>query len=74
MTKQKIKRALERIVEGQAFITASKVAKAMEYKTVYYVKNKYLKDLDRVNGKLYLIDDVAEAIMKNKDIEDEEEE
>lgn len=61
MTKKEIARALTQAVGGQAFITATQLARAMGRKDTYKVKLEYLDGLEHV-GKLYLIEEVADAI------------
>ena len=68
MTKQEIKRALERVSESQGFVTATQFTKFMGQKTVNYMKEKYLNDLECIDGKYYFIDDIAEMLMKRRAI------
>lgn len=64
MNKQEIVRRFERETEGQAFITATQMAKLLGVTDTYKVKIKYLNGLDAINGKLYFIPDVAQRLME----------
>lgn len=62
MTRTDIAGALRAVTEGQAFITASQLARAMGRSDQRKVKDAYLKDLEAVDGKYYLIIEVAKAL------------
>ena len=64
MTKQDIERALQKIAANKAFITTREVARAMGQKNDHRVKKKYLDGLPRVDGKYFLIKDVAKVLME----------
>lgn len=64
MTKQDIIRRFERETQGQAFITATQMAKLLGVTDTYKVKKKYLSGLEAINGKLYFIPEVAEKLME----------
>ena len=59
MTSNDITAALRQVTEGQAFITLSQLARAMGRSNLTKVKNDYLKGLEAVDGKYYLVRDVA---------------
>ena len=52
-------------VTGAAFITRNQLKKLMGVKDPHCV-DKYLRGLDRVNGKYYFIPDVAEALLERR--------
>lgn len=54
--------ALRRKSESQGFVTAKEVADTFGCADVRKIKNKYLTGLEAVNGKYYLISDVARVI------------
>lgn len=62
MDKQGIKRALSRQVNGGQFMTATDIARVLNVSDTYKVKRKYLNDLDCLDGKYYLIDDVVAVL------------
>lgn len=66
MKKQEICRALERVSETKAFITATQLTRAMGLKTERHVKNNYLKGLECIDGKYYFIPDVAQALLERR--------
>lgn len=72
MTNQDIRRALAKAGETQAFITATQLAKCMGMKTANYVKKTFLSGLECVDGKYYLIPDVAAVLISRKKIEEDE--
>lgn len=61
MTKQELRKALERAT-GSPFIKASQFAQFIGDKNVTRVKRKYLKDIPAIDGRLYLIDEVADYL------------
>ena len=58
MLKKDIVAELSKACEGQAFITLTQFSKALGIKDPKNAK-KYLEDLEAVDGKYYLIRDVA---------------
>ena len=66
MTKQEIKRALERVSESQGFVTATQFTKVMGQKTVDYMKKKYLNGLECIDGKYYLISDIVTVLWERR--------
>jgi hypothetical protein len=62
--KKPIVDSLRLVTGGQAFITATQLARALGCADSYKVKSKYLKGLPALNGKYYLILDVAEELRK----------
>ena len=72
MTKQGVKRALERVAESQGFVTAVQFTRFMGQKTANYMKEKFLGNLECVDGKYYFIDDIIDELMKRKDIKEGE--
>lgn len=62
MTRNDISGALRTVTGGQAFITAGQLAKAMGRADQKKVKDAYLKDLEAVDGKYYLIIEVAKVL------------
>jgi len=62
--KKPIVDSLRLVTGGQAFITATQLARALGCTDSYKVKSKYLKELPALNGKYYLILDVAEELRK----------
>ena len=56
MTKQGVKRALERVSQSQGFVTATQFAHFMGIKTADYAKKQFLNGLECVNGKYYFIE------------------
>jgi len=65
MDKQSIVRRFERETDGQAFITATQLAKLLGRKDSYKIKEKYLANLECIDNKLYFIPDVAQEIMRH---------
>lgn len=72
MTKQDIRRALAKAGETQAFITETQLAKCMGMKSANYVKKVFLSGLECVDGKYYLISDVAAVLISRRKIEEDE--
>lgn len=66
MTKQEIKRALERVSESQGFVTATQFARFMGMKSPDYAEKRFLSGLECVDGKYYFISDIAAKIMADK--------
>ena len=64
MEKQEVIRKMQQSAGGAMFITLSDFAKFMGLKDSHKVKQKYLLNLDRIEGKLYFIPDVATELMK----------
>lgn len=74
MTKTKIKKALIDSVRSEerekgksaryapGMITATQLARFLNQKNVYRVKQKYLQNIECFESKRYLIDDVAEEL------------
>lgn len=62
MTRNEISAALRTVTDGQAFITVGQLAKAMGRADKWRIKDAYLKDLEAVDGKYYLIIDVARVL------------
>lgn len=62
--KKPIVDSLRLVTGGQAFITATQLARALGCADSYKVKTKYLKGLPALNGKYYMILDVAEELRK----------
>lgn len=60
--KQRITKALIRYVGGAQMITLAEFTSFMNRKDLYKAKHKYLENIGAVDGKYYLIDDVAEAL------------
>lgn len=71
MTKQGVKKALERVSQSQGFVTATQFAHFMGIKTADYAKKQFLNGLECVNGKYYFIEDITEEIMKNRSLKEE---
>ena len=67
MTKQDLGRKLEQSTKTKGFITATEFARFMGCTNIYKCQQKYLKGLDRLDGKYYFIPDVAAVLMKFKD-------
>jgi len=61
MDKREIKQQLERYTGG-VFITRQKLADALGVDNPRHV-DRYLSGLDRINGKYYLIEEVAGKLM-----------
>ena len=64
MTRNDICAELARVTEGQAFITCSQLARALGIKHTENVKKEYLAGLEAVDGKRFLIREVADALKK----------
>lgn len=62
MTKTEIVKALEKETNGQAFITASQLTKLLGRTDSGKVKNSILTNLEAMNGKYYLIKEVADTL------------
>ena len=62
MIKSDIAKALRRSCQSE-FITRQQIAKAFGIKNSRYVKD-YVDGLDKIDGKYYLIDEVAENILR----------
>lgn len=62
MTKTEIAKVLEKETNGQAFITVSQLTKLLGRTDSRKVKNSILRDLETVNGKYYLIKEVADTL------------
>lgn len=67
MTKQKLIKDMEKKT-GSSFITITEICKYLGLSNQHRVKTTFLADLDRVNGKLYFIPDVAEKIMESRNV------
>ena len=75
MTKQEVKRALQKASEVQAFMTATQFARVMGMKSPDYAEKRFLTGLECLDNKYYFISDIAERIMADKKLkygEDEE--
>lgn len=59
MTSNDITAALRQVTDGQAFITLSQLARAMGRSNLTKVKNDYLRGLEAVDGKYYLVREVS---------------
>lgn len=53
---------------GQDFITATQLARAFGMSSGKLAKRKFLTDLEAVEGKYYLIDEVAEKIKERCEV------
>ena len=63
MTARDIERDMKASLDGASFITPSQLAHYLGQKNTTRVKNKYLKDVFRLEGtKKYFVPDVAKAI------------
>lgn len=62
MTRNDISDELKKAAKGQAFITASQLAAALGRSDQAKVRNAYLKGLEAVDGKYYLVRDVADVL------------
>lgn len=69
MTKQDIRRSLQKVGETQAFITATQFAECMGMKTANHAKKVFLSKLECVGGKYYLINDIVEELNARKTTE-----
>lgn len=65
MTRNDIASALRKATGGQAFITVSQLAQAMGRTNQTKVKQSYLQGLEAVDGKYYLVTEVA-GVMKER--------
>ena len=63
MTQNDISAALSQVAQGQAFITCAQLTRALGRKDADKVRRSYLLDLEALDGRYYLIRDVA-AILK----------
>ena len=68
MNKQDIKRALQNGSSAKGFITAKEFSQVMGIKTADHAKKKYLNGLERISGKYYLIEDVADKLKSCKEV------
>lgn len=64
MTRNDICAELSRVAEGQAFITCTQLSRALGIKHSENVKKEYLTGLEAVNGRYYLIRDVADVLKR----------
>lgn len=64
MTQNDITRALGKLTGGQAFITSAQLTRALGCADQYKVKKEYLSGLEAVNGKYYLIREVAAELKR----------
>ena len=64
MYRNDIADALCKVTDGQAFITLAQLTKAMGRADPQRVKKAYLKDLEAIDGKYYLIREVAERMQQ----------
>jgi hypothetical protein len=64
MTGSDISASLRNVTGGQAFITVSQLAKALGRTDQAKVKKAYLADLTAVDGKYFLITEVADVMKK----------
>ena len=64
MTRNDICTELSRVAEGQAFITCAQLSKAMGIKHSEIVKKEYLSGLEAVNGRYFLVREVADVLKK----------
>lgn len=62
MTRNEITAELSRVANGQAFITTTQLARAMGRADPQRVKREYLSGIEAVDGRLYLIREVAEVL------------
>ena len=59
-----VKDSLKKAADGAEFITAKQVGTCLGIKNRETVRTKYLSGLDKVDGKYYLIADVAHRIIE----------
>lgn len=64
MTANSLVKALQDVTEGQAFITASQLARAFGRTDQAKVRKAYLSGLEAIDGKYYLVRDVAAVLQK----------
>lgn len=62
MTKRDIAKALKKVANDQAFMTCTELCKALGVKNRARVRERYLLGLPTLDGKYYLIDEVAESL------------
>ena len=63
MTARDIERDMKASVDGASFITLGQLAKYLGQKNTTRIKNKYMKDVFRLEGtKKYFIPEVAKAL------------
>lgn len=65
MTQNDITHGLRMVTDGQAFITVSQLAKAMGRSDPKRMKKLYLEGLEAVDGKYYLVTEVA-GVLKSR--------
>ena len=66
MIRSEIASELRRVTDGQAFITSTQLARAFGCAKADKVKEKYLKNLEAIDGKYYLIKEVADVLFCRK--------
>ena len=59
-----VKESLKKQADGADFITVTQVGRCLGIKNREVVRNRYLNGLDKVDGRYYLISDVAHRIME----------
>lgn len=64
MSYSEIKESLKKQADGADFITVTQVGRCLGIKNREVVRNRYLSGLDKVDGRYYLISDVAHRIME----------
>lgn len=64
MTCSDISASLRKVTGGQAFITVSQLAKALGRTDQAKVRKAYLSDLTAVDGKYFLIAEVADVLKR----------
>ena len=64
MIYSEVKESLKKQADGADFITATQVGRCLGIKNREVVRNRYLNGLDKVDGRYYLIADVAHRIME----------
>lgn len=64
MTRNDICTELIKAADGQVFITCAQLSRALGISHQEKVKKEYLKGLEAINGKYFLIREVADVIKK----------
>ena len=67
MTKTKLKRAMIHHAKGAEVMTATQVASFLGVSDSFKAKKKYLVGLEAIDGKYYLIDEVADVLMGRRE-------
>ena len=66
MKKSEVVQSLQKAAKSDGFITATRFAQFMGCTNISKCKDKYLSNLEKVEGKYYFIPDVAEALMSRR--------